>query len=218
MKRGFGGRALARRSPVVLSLGGVVVAAAVVARAGSLSAQPAPRPVVLHIGDSFTAAGFSQALRPKIEGSGRTYKVLYKTSAYTTTLPRDLGLLEIFAQYRPALTIITLGANEIPLADANLRRGAVRRLAEQASKHGPCVWTLPPVWRDDGNEILTVIREEAAPCKVYDVGALAKTIPRQKDKIHPTPEGGAIWADSFWKWLGDEPSLTLSPTAATKAP
>lgn len=170
--------------------------------------------MVLHIGDSFTAAGFAQALRPKIEGGGRIYKVLYKTSAYTTTLPRELGLLEVIPQYKPALTIITLGANEIPLADANQRRGAVRRLAEQASKFGPCVWTLPPVWRDDGNEILTVIREEAAPCKVFDVGALAREIPRQKDKIHPTAEGGAMWADAFWRWLSAEPSLSLAGLAA----
>jgi hypothetical protein len=194
------------------------IAVAVMLSARILAAEPAPRPVVLHIGDSFTAAGFSQALRPRIEASGRMYKVLYKTSAYTTTLPRDVGLVEIVAQYKPALTIITLGANEIPLADANLRRGAIRRIVEQASKYGPCVWTLPPIWRDDGNEILAVIREEAAPCRVFDLGALAKDIPRKKDKVHPSPEGGAIWADLFWKWLGEAPASTPSPAPAQPNP
>jgi lysophospholipase L1-like esterase len=172
------------------------------------------KPVILHIGDSFTATGFAQTLRPKIEGLGKMYKVAYKTSAYTTTLPKDVGLLDLVAQYQPTLTIITLGANEIPLADATLRKGAIKRIVEQASRYGTCVWTLPPTWRDDGNEILEVIRAEAAPCKVYDAGALAKDIPRKKDKIHPTPEGGAKWAEAFWKWLGENDPKAIEPVAS----
>ena len=176
------------------------------ARTGATEATP--KPVILHVGDSFTATGFAQTLRPKVEGLGKTYKVAYKTSAYTTTLPKDIGLADLVTQYQPTLTIITLGANEIPLADATVRRGAIRRIVEQATRFGSCVWTLPPIWREDGNEILDVIRAEAGACKIYDPGALAKEIPRKKDKIHPTPEGGALWAEAFWKWLA-----TNEPTA-----
>ena len=179
------------------------------ARPGATEATP--KPVILHVGDSFTATGFAQTLRPKVEGLGKTYKVAYKTSAYTTTLPKDIGLADLITQYQPTLTIITLGANEIPLHDANLRRSAIKRIVAEVTRFGTCVWTLPPTWREDGNEILDVIRAEAAPCKIYDPAAIAKTIPRKKDKIHPTPEGGAMWAEAFWKWLGENEPKAVEP-------
>lgn len=180
------------------ALGALVMVTLASATASSDQAQ---KPVVLHIGDSFTAAGLAQALRPKFEARGRSYKVHYKTSAYTTTLPKDIGLADLVAQYRPALTIVTLGANEIPLTDPSSRRAAIKRVVEHATKFGDCVWTLPPVWREDGNEILEVIRAEAAPCKVYDPSSIAKEIARKRDKIHPSPEGGARWAEGLWSWL-----------------
>lgn len=182
-----------------------------VARPGAT--ESTPKPVILHIGDSFVATGFAQTLRPKVEGLGKTYKVAYKTSSYTTTLPKDIGLSDLVAQYQPSLTIVTLGANEIPLANAATRRTAIRRIVEEATRFGSCVWTLPPTWREDGNEILDVIRAEAGACKIYDPGALAKELPRKKDKIHPTPEGGAVWAEAFWKWLATNEPAAVAPRA-----
>lgn len=173
--------------------------------------ESTPKPVILHVGDSFVATGFAQTLRPKVEALGKTFKVAYKTSAYTNSMAKDIGLADLVTQYQPTLTIVTLGANEIPLADANTRRSAIRKIVEQATRFGTCVWTLPPTWREDGNEILDVIRAEAGACKIYDPGALAKELPRKKDKIHPTPEGGAMWAEAFWKWLeSNEPAAVAA--------
>jgi hypothetical protein len=48
---------------------------------------------------------------------------------------------------------------------------------------------------------MDVIRRESRPCRFFDSTALEDRIPRQPDGIHPTNEGGAMWADAFWTWL-----------------
>jgi lysophospholipase L1-like esterase len=168
------------------------------------AAAPPPIPkntAVLHIGDSFTLAGFSQSLRPRMKALGVRYEVRAETSSYTTSWASKMERL--VSDMQPDLIIINLGANEVantnPPAHAYAVRGIVRAIGGR-----PCVWVSPPLWRKDTG-MIDVIRANSAPCRFYDSDKLVgQPIPRQGDKIHPSDKGGAIWADAFWSWLEAE--------------
>lgn len=158
-----------------------------------------PRTVVLHVGDSFVMAGFSQGLRPKMKSVGALYEVRGAQATYTTTWHSKLSRL--VGDYHPDLVIITLGANEVTLTDPWARADAVTRLVKTVGDT-PCVWVTPPLWRKDTG-IIEVIKQRAKPCLVFDSDAVAGPISRQPDSIHPSNAGGAVWAEAFWKWLLD---------------
>jgi hypothetical protein len=156
-----------------------------------------PSTVVLHVGDSFVMAGFSQTLRPKMKSVGALYEVRGAQATYTTTWHSKLSRL--VGDYHPDLVIITLGANEVTLTDPWARADAVTRLVKIVGDT-PCVWVTPPLWRKDTG-IIEVIKKRAKPCLVFDSDAIAGPISRQADSIHPSNAGGAVWAEAFWKWL-----------------
>ena len=172
------------------------------------SAPPPPPPppippntAVLNIGDSFLLAGFSQALKPKMTELGVRYEVRSEQSSFTVTWA---GKMEtVVAMTQPDLVIINLGANEMSNTDPPTHAGAVRRIVKAIGDR-PCVWVSPPSWKKDTG-ILDVIRTNTPPCRFFDSDEHVKDpIPRQGDHIHPNKEGGAIWAEAFWKWLQAE--------------
>jgi hypothetical protein len=156
---------------------------------------------VLHIGDSFALAGFAQALKPRMKALGARYEVKSEQSSYTVSWAPKMELL--VANTQPDLVIISLGANEIANINPPAHAPAIRRLVKSIGGR-PCVWVAPPLWRKDTG-IIDVIRESSAPCRFFDTDAVVtRPIPRQPDKIHPNDEGGAIWAEAFWRWLEEE--------------
>jgi hypothetical protein len=173
-----------------------------------------PGTVVVHIGDSFALAGFAKALKKRMKALGARYDVRAETSSFTTTWS---GKIEnVIANTQPDLVIINLGANEVANIDPPAHAPAVRHIVA-AIKGRPCVWVSPPSWRKDTG-IQDVIRQNSAPCRYFDSDKLVtEPIPRQKDHIHPTDEGGAIWADAFWSWLQAE-RAPLDPAEASQTP
>jgi GDSL-like Lipase/Acylhydrolase family len=160
---------------------------------------PIPRgTVVLHVGDSFTLAGFAQALKPHMKALGVRYEVRAETSSFTTTWSAKMDRL--VSDTQPDLVIINLGANEVLNTDPAAHAPAIRHIV-QAIGGRPCVWVSPPSWRKDTG-INDVIRQNSAPCRFFDSDSLVgQPIARQADHIHPTEQGGAVWADAFWSWL-----------------
>lgn len=177
--------------------------------------EPVVRPIpagtaVLHVGDSFAVAGFAQALRPRMQALGVRYEVRAETSSFTTSWSHKME--KVVADTQPDLVIINLGANEVSNTDPATHAPHVRRIVKAIGGR-PCVWVSPPLWRKDTG-ITEVIRENSAPCRFFDSDLLVKQpIPRQSDHIHPNAEGGAIWAEAFWAWLGAE----RAPTEDSKA-
>jgi lysophospholipase L1-like esterase len=168
---------------------------------------------VLHIGDSFALAGFAKALKPKMKALGVRYEVRAETSSFTTTWAGKMELL--VANTQPDLVIINLGANEVANVDPPAHAPAVRRIVAAIGGR-PCVWVAAPSFRKDTG-ISDVIRQNSAPCRYYDSDKLVgKPIARQSDHIHPTDEGGAVWADAFWTWLQAE--RTAAPLAPGEKP
>ncbi len=173
-----------------------------------------PRTVVLHIGDSFLLSGFAQALKPRFVGVGAKYEVRSEQSSFTTTWSAKLG--PIVTATQPDLVLITLGANEVANVDPPAHAPAVRNIVRQIGGR-PCVWVSPPLWAKETG-ILDVLREHSAPCRFFDSDVLVTApIPRRSDKIHPTTEGGAVWAEAFWTWLHAERAAEGAPTASDEA-
>ncbi|MFT3773032.1 MAG: SGNH/GDSL hydrolase family protein [Minicystis sp.] len=182
--------------------------------------QPAPPEIpkgtaVLHIGDSFTLAGFAQALKPRMKALGVRYEVRAETSSFTTTWSAKMERL--VADTQPDLVLINLGANEVANVDPAAHAPAVRRIIAAIGGR-PCVWISPPSWRKDTG-ITDVIRQNSAPCRFFDSDKLVgQPIPRQADGIHPSEQGGAIWADAFWAWLQEQRAPAAPSDKAKRSP
>ena len=171
-----------------------------------------PNTAVLHIGDSFVLAGFSQALKPRMKALGARYEVKSEQSSYTVTWAARIE--RVIADTQPDLVIITLGANEVTNVTPPAHAPAIRRIVHTIGQR-PCVWVTPPLWRKDTG-IIDVIRENSAPCRLFDSDTMVSApIARMPDKIHPSVTGGAVWADAFWAWLEAERApAQLSPIGA----
>ncbi len=195
-----------RRSWLVLSALSIlgVAAAAPSVRAGDPAAPAADAPVVLHIGDSFAEAGFSQALKPMFQEAGARYVLRAKQSLYIPTIARALDVRQLMQTYAPQLVIINIGANEMRMPQPEDHAHAVRSVSSLIGTTS-CVWVTPPPPQPQGETgIVDVIKRDSSPCRVFDSGPLAATLPRAGDKVHPSREGGAIWAKAFWDWLQQE--------------
>jgi hypothetical protein len=160
---------------------------------------------VLHIGDSFVHASLRQNLGPRFRAAGSGYVVDATTATYTTTWAQDEDL-ETWLAKRPALVLVTLGANEVEMPVPAEHARAVEHLAHKIAEAGAsCVWITPPMWKRDTG-ILQVIHDHSAPCLFFDsdavLGGLAAD-ERQRDHIHPNERGGARWSGAFWGWLED---------------
>lgn len=181
-----------------------------------LSTAPTPAPSsawVLHVGDSFVDASFQQNLRPRFRSAGAAYVTEGITSTYTTTWATE-PQLDRWLSARPALVIVTLGANEVDLSVPEAHAKAIERLSHKIAASGAsCVWTAPPLWKRDTG-IVQIIHDHCAPCLFFDSDAVLGGLvegERQGDRIHPNARGGARWADAFWMWLVNHRDLKGGP-------
>jgi hypothetical protein len=158
---------------------------------------------VLHVGDSFVDAWLRQKLAVHLRAAGAQYVVRSKTASYTTTWAYSPVLDDMLSR-RPALVIVTLGANEFDIPFAAEHAKAIELIARKIARSGAaCVWTSPPMWRPDTG-IVQVIHDHCAPCLFFDSDAVLGGLPRSErepDHIHPNPHGGARWADALWGWI-----------------
>ncbi len=166
-------------------------------------------PTVVHLGDSFVDAGLRQTLGPKFRAEHTRYIALAKSGSYLGSWAGTAAVDEVRWKWRPSLVLVTLGASETRAPPAS-RAPLVRRLSAQL--HGiPCVWLTVPLWKNEPTALNDMIAKEAAPCRVFDPSDIASRIPRQRDGVHPTVPGGAVWAEAFWTWLLKERDTSRGP-------
>jgi hypothetical protein len=172
-------------------------------------------PWVLHVGDSFVHAHLWQTLRPRFLAEHTQYVVQATTSTYTTTWASSPELDEWLAR-RPALVLVTLGANEADMVVPEMHAKAVETIARKIAASGAsCVWITPPMWKAE-NGILDVIHDHCAPCLYFDSDAVLGGLTseeRQDDHIHPNRRGGERWAKAFWQWLNEHRDPARGPWA-----
>jgi hypothetical protein len=170
---------------------------------------------VLHIGDSFVHAFLWQNLRPRFRSVGTEYVVDAATATYTTTWASDPEL-DNWLSKRPALVLVTLGANEVDIPAPDQHARAVAALARRIAAVGAsCVWIAPPLWKEETG-ILGVIHDHCAPCLFFDSDAVLgglSAAERKRDRIHPNERGGGRWAAALWGWLTDHRDPSRGPWA-----
>jgi lysophospholipase L1-like esterase len=170
--------------------------------AASAQSTELPRgTLVLHVGDSF-AGSLGVPLGKRLKAAGLRSVLEYRTSSYIPTWASSGELSKYVSRYSPDLVLVTLGANEFELSAPDTRAGAVRRLVKQLDGR-PCVWISPPRWKPDTG-ILSVIRENSAPCRFLDSDTIVRELARKPDKIHPSDAGREVWADAVFSWLVHE--------------
>ncbi len=162
--------------------------------AGADAGRAPPRSV-LHVGDSMVGGygGLTKALEAYFKPLGSKFNRDWQTSVSVQTYARDKHFAELIAKYDPDLVIITLGANDMAAPFPKSLAPFIAAIAKRTA--GRECWWLPPVpWSKD-TALIPVIKENAAPCKVYDGSSLK--LSRGPDGIHPTDGGGATWAKAF---------------------
>jgi hypothetical protein len=182
--------------------------------AAAKEATPLPKSTaVLHVGDSFVHSGLTQRLRTHFDALGVRYEVHAEKS--TNSLDWAKRVPALVSATQPDLVLITLGGNEIGSVHLDVQARAIKKIVSSIGDR-PCVWMTPPLWREELG-LFDTLTANIAPCRVFETDAQIKRfIPRREDKIHPTVEGGALWADGLYAWLmrervGDPKPWSLSP-------
>ena len=164
----------------------------------ALAPPPKKGTVVLHVGDSFVHSGLTQRLRTHLEPLGVRYEVRAEHS--TNSLDWSKRVPGEVSAAQPDLVIITLGGNEIGSKHLDVQARAIRRIVDSIGGR-PCVWTTPPLWMEESG-LFDVLQANVSPCRFFETDAVVGSfIPRRADKIHPTAEGGAVWADKLFAWV-----------------
>lgn len=168
-----------------------------------MGSRPPKNGFVIHIGDSFVDSGLQQALRPKFRTMDTKYLSHGKTSAWLSTWANGIDLDNLYFGFRPALFLVTLGANDLFAKPAEKRAPLVREIVRHM--HGaPCVWISIPAWPGAPTDMVEMARRESAPCRHFDSSEVSARMTRQADKRHPNTEDGAMWAEAVWAWLQRE--------------
>jgi lysophospholipase L1-like esterase len=210
-------------SAPVVALASAPVSASAPSTPPSVRATPPKKgTVVLHVGDSFVHSGLTQKLRTHFDTLGVRYEVRAEQS--TNSLDWAKRVPGEVAASQPDLVIVTLGGNEIGSKHLDVQARAIKKIVASIGDR-PCVWTTPPLWTEESG-LFDTLQKNVAPCRFFETDrVIGSFIPRRKDKIHPTMEGGAVWADKLFAWLMDErtgdvdkPWLLKAPTAEETTP
>lgn len=126
----------------------------------------------------------------------------FTDATYLTTWAWQGDLQKYLWKYNPDLVIVTLGANELAIAEPGQRARTVKKIVETIGDR-PCVWVAIPLWNAKHNGLMKVIEQSSAPCLFFDTNTLmdAENMPRISDGIHPTAQAREDWAQFFWEWL-----------------
>ena len=157
---------------------------------------------VLLFGDSMTAL---LARRLADYGELHGYKVSSVTWDGSST--RSWSTSERLPFYidsiKPDFIIISLGGNEINIADTAARAKDVRKMLGYIKV--PYIWVGPPMKpkTDKYEKMVKAIIPEGAYFK-SDL-----ELPLGPDHIHPTIKGGVIWMDSIMRWMPSTPHPIL---------
>lgn len=172
---------------------------------------------VLHVGDSFAGA-LGLPLGRLLEERGIHSILKHTDASYLTDWAWDGQLQKYLWKYNPDLVIVTLGANELGIADPARRIKTIRKITSTIGDR-PCLWVGIPLWDGRQNGLMDVIQDHASPCIYWDSNEVldVAAMPRISDGIHPTSSARESWAAVLVSWLeqhlsgdGDRP-WTMQP-------
>jgi len=186
------------------------------AKAATVPQTSPPPKVVLQLGDSFVGGwnGLAKALAPRFEALGSKFVRDWQDSVSIATYDHERRLDDLIAKNKPDLVLVTLGANDVSVPFPSALAKHVSSIARKVSADGrACIWLTPPLWKKDTG-IVDVIKQNAAPCKVFDGSHLK--LSRGGDGIHPNDSGGRTWADAFFVFYNQEATQHEGENVATR--
>lgn len=156
---------------------------------------------MLQIGDSFAGA-LGIPLGRLLEERGVRSVLKHKDSSYLTDWAWDEELQKHIWRYNPDLIVVTLGANELGIAEPEQRERTVRKIVSIIADR-PCLWVAIPLWNGRQNGLMEIIEKSSSPCIFYDTNRLidVEHMPRIHDGIHPTTAAREAWAEAVLHWL-----------------
>jgi lysophospholipase L1-like esterase len=188
--------------------------------AGSLtSSTSTAAPRALLVGDSL-AVGLAAPLRSRLRAAGGDLTGRGVNSTRIDDWAKGSALSEALTQARPALTMVSLGTNDLAAKPADYKRAWIGALVTRIRAAGSDVaWILPPSMPiADRGGTRAILAEELARLAVPAFDSQQLTIPRASDGIHPTPAGYDTWAAHLVQWLPSTRPAAPSPTWPTWGP
>lgn len=151
---------------------------------------------LLLIGDSL-AQGLGTPLRQLARDGSVTFQVDGRLGTRIDQWASQTGLPLLLKQFQPTIVFVSLGTNDMKLANPLSEQGALTQLIATLRQSGvTVVWLTPPKMPFPDRGVRGMIRGTGLP--LFESEALM--IPRGADKVHPTPAGYSGWAAAVWQW------------------
>jgi lysophospholipase L1-like esterase len=205
----------ARLIPAIGHAPGVAPHLAAAEPAVSASAAPEPRARperILMIGDSMVQALLPRLADYSLENGHDLIPAVWLGST-SIAWASSSRLEQLLREHKPTVVLVVLGASELLNADIE-RVGtfAVRSILRKVGSV-PLAWIGPPNWRPDTG-INAVLARELGPGRFFRSADLS--LPRERDGIHPSQQGGEAWAEQIAGWLGGASSLSIALRPPTR--
>lgn len=177
----------------------------------------------LLVGDSL-AVGLAPPMRSRFRAAGGDLDARGINSTTIDHWAQGSALAESLAQSHPALTLVSLGTNDLAAKPAEHKRAHILALVGRIRAAGSDVaWILPPSMPlADRGGTRAILAEELARLSVPAFDSQKLTLPRASDGIHLTPAGYDMWAAHVVAWLATlrptAPAPSWSPPAAPSSP
>ncbi len=174
---------------------------------------------ILVYGDSLSAAynipreqGWVNLLDARLKGDKRNYSVANASISGETTSGGRSRMAKALAKYKPAITIIELGANDglrgLPVTEMRKNLEAMITQAAAAGSRVVLVGVkMPPNYGPDYNRAFEAAftdlakTHKTALVPFFFDGFADKREYYQPDNLHPTSEAQPILLDNVWKVL-----------------
>lgn len=152
--------------------------------------------VFLFFGDSMTENLAVRGAAYAKQNGHKIYTVNWDSSGTRIWSQCDT-LDQYIKKYEPTFIFISLGSNELYIRDVGPYREYVQTIIKKIGNI-PYIWIGPPNWKPDQG-INDMLMDENKPGTFFLTNGME--LPRRKDNIHPTREGGAMWFDSIVRWM-----------------
>lgn len=165
---------------------------------------------VLHIGDSHLAnKGLTLNLREKFSRAGAHYYVNSWIGSRSKSWLTSGRLRRALEDKRPSTVLVTLGTNALknkrPDKYADWIKGIRNKIGNRK-----CYWIAPPALIEDKYGFYDVLKQNAAPCKVFDSRTIQFKTSTQ-NVYHLSHNQAGRWADHIWAWMNELPPPAEQP-------
>jgi len=179
--------------------------------AGSTVPTPLSSKALL-VGDSL-ADGLAGPLRARFRAAGGDLAARSVNGSTIDQWAHGPALSEALTQARPAVTLVSLGTNDLAANPAGYKRPLIEAIVMQIRAAGSAAaWLLPPrMPLPDRGGVRALLAAELARLAVPMHEAEPPDLPRGPDGIHPTPAGFDQWAARIAQWMSTPPAVQPTP-------